>query len=552
MGDSSLKNRCGGALSNSVYKVTRNFPPPPPHPNDARPLLALVMIVKDEAHTLPNTLKGLAPFIDTYYILDTGSKDGTQDAIRRTLGKDKGEIWEEPFIDYGRSRNRALEIAQTAKNPPIFSLMLSADETVHNPQALRKFCEEYRNAEGAMHEAYPIQMDVGWKFDSVRLSRTEKGWRYVGRVHEYLAAPDQKWRPSLRVPDAWIQFQVTDPERRSNREYTIRDILLEEVRDKPRDTRASFYLARTYNVIRNHTAALAEFRRRISLGGWAEEIYESYYAIAFQKEALGEPWPVIAEAFLEAHNYAPDRGEPLFNIAQHYYVAEGGAKRALAYPYAAHCASLPYPKDAVLWVQAAVYEYQCLMYQGLTGVLIKSQWGAGYTALLKALKKRPGDGAMQAAKVQYETKLSAADKAKAECQAGVSPDVGACSKLLGGGVSLPCTPSSAGAPAASLSSQLGQNAAHTPEQSNYGVRAGDAQSHIPSSLRGKYAYAPDFNMDSSPRQTLAILFFALVGCLACALFILQKMQLLNWIQLKLFGGKRSKGGSSLGIGGKHV
>ncbi len=48
-------------------------------------------------------------------------------------------------------------------------------------------------------------MDVGWKFDSVRLSRVDKGWRYVGRVHEYLAAPDQRWHPSLRVPDAYIR-----------------------------------------------------------------------------------------------------------------------------------------------------------------------------------------------------------------------------------------------------------------------------------------------------------------------------------------------------------
>jgi glycosyltransferase involved in cell wall biosynthesis len=257
--------------------------------------------------------------LDTYYILDTGSTDGTQDAIRKVLGADKGEIWEEPFLDYGRSRNRALEIAQQASNPPIFSLMLSADETVHNPQALRRFCEMYRNSEGAMHEAYPIQMDVGWKFDSVRLSRTEKGWRYVGRVHEYLAAPDRKWRPTMRVPDVFIRFRVTDPERRGNREYKIRDILLDEVREKPTDTRASFYLARTYNVLRNHSAALTEFQRRISLGGWQEEVYESYYAIAFQREALGEPWPNILQAFLDAHGHSPDRGEPLFNIAQHYY-----------------------------------------------------------------------------------------------------------------------------------------------------------------------------------------------------------------------------------------
>lgn len=61
--------------------------------SNERPLLALVMIVKDEAHTLPNTLISIKPYLDYYYILDTGSKDGTQDAIRRTLGP-KGKIFE--------------------------------------------------------------------------------------------------------------------------------------------------------------------------------------------------------------------------------------------------------------------------------------------------------------------------------------------------------------------------------------------------------------------------------------------------------------------------
>ncbi len=56
----------------------------------------------------------------------------------------------------GTSRNRVMDIARDSKNPPIFILMLSADETVYNAGSLRKFCEEYRNSEGPMHEAYPV------------------------------------------------------------------------------------------------------------------------------------------------------------------------------------------------------------------------------------------------------------------------------------------------------------------------------------------------------------------------------------------------------------
>lgn len=69
--------------------------PPPPKPVDTtHPLLALVMIVKDEAHTLPNTLLPLKPYLDAYYVLDTGSTDGTQDVLRKTLDNIPGKIFE--------------------------------------------------------------------------------------------------------------------------------------------------------------------------------------------------------------------------------------------------------------------------------------------------------------------------------------------------------------------------------------------------------------------------------------------------------------------------
>ena len=394
---------CGGDLVNSVYEVdaAKKLTPPAVDPA-AQPLLALVMIVKDEAHTLPSTLISLKPYLDYYFILDTGSTDGTQQVIKQVLG-DRGEVWEEPFIDYGRSRNRVLDIAQQSSNPPVFVLMLSADETVYNAYSLRQFCEQHRTSTGEAHEAYPVVMDVGWKFDSLRLSRTDKSWRYVGRVHEYLAAPDQKWHPSLRVPDAYIKFRVTDPVRRSNREYTILKILLQEKEEKPTDTRTSFYLARTYNVIGNHSAALDEFRRRVELGGWQEEVYESLYAIAWQLEAMGRSWAEQEQAFLDAYEHSPERAEPLYSIASHYYQDK---KNALAYIYASHAATLPYPKHAVLWVQAAVYDWQCHFLVGMTAHRLgPSRYQEGYLALKQALEKKGSDVMMQRQLDRYKQLL---------------------------------------------------------------------------------------------------------------------------------------------------
>ena len=423
---------CGGDLVNSVYEVAedKKLTPPAAVDESQQPLLALVMIVKDEAHTLPSTLISLKGYLDYYFILDTGSTDGTQQVIKQLLGP-RGEVWEEPFIDYGRSRNRVLDIAQQSSKRPVFVLMLSADETVYNAFSLRKFCEEHRDASGDAHEAYPVVMDVGWKFDSLRLSRTDRGWRYVGRVHEYLAAPDGKWHPSLRVPDAYIKFRVTDPVRRSNREYTILKILLQEKEEKPTDTRTSFYLARTYNVIGNHTAALEEFRRRVELGGWQEEVYESLYAIAWQLEAMGRSWPEQQEAFLAAYEHSPERAEPLYSIASHYYQQK---QYALAYLYSAHAASLPYPHHAVLWVQAAVYDWQCLFLVGMTAHRLgPSRHEEGYRALKKALERKGADVMMQKQLDRYRLLLGPEKMARIDRGEPAEPSAAAPRAAAAGG-----------------------------------------------------------------------------------------------------------------------
>ena len=64
-----------------------------------QPLLGLVMIVKNEARGIVDTLASVIPFVDRWTILDTGSTDGTQDLIRQHVGPD-GQLFEEPFVDF--------------------------------------------------------------------------------------------------------------------------------------------------------------------------------------------------------------------------------------------------------------------------------------------------------------------------------------------------------------------------------------------------------------------------------------------------------------------
>ena len=85
--------KCGGGLRNSVYRIERDIVSSTHvSQHKGKNLLALVMMVKDEAHTLPSTLIGLRSIIDYYFIIDTGSHDGTPEKIKSTLRDVPGEV----------------------------------------------------------------------------------------------------------------------------------------------------------------------------------------------------------------------------------------------------------------------------------------------------------------------------------------------------------------------------------------------------------------------------------------------------------------------------
>jgi len=281
-------------------------------------------------------------------------------------------------------------------------LMLSADETVYNPDALRAFCEQHRDMTGSSEEGYAMEMDTGQRFASVRLQRVSKGWRYHGKVHEYMAAMDGKHHETPRVPETYIRFRATDGFRRLEQQKRILQILEGEKVERPSDPRVSFYLASSYAIVGNNTASLAEYRRRVSLGGWAEEVYDSMYQIGWQLDTLKRPWEEVQQAWFDAHQYHPHRAEPLYWIAFHYW---NGQQKHLAYMFAQRCFQIPYPKNVQLWVTDDIYEYKCAQLVGLAGFDI-GEYEQGFRGMAQTYKVFPKDVDIYNKVLRYKPLLS--------------------------------------------------------------------------------------------------------------------------------------------------
>jgi hypothetical protein len=130
-----------------------------------------------------------------------------------------------------------------------------------------------------------------------------------------------------------------------------------------------------------------EYERRAAMGGWREEVYEALFRAARTMHACGRPWALVEGKYLEAHTYAPERAEPLFAIAWHWYEARNWP---LTYLFARRGAELPYPEGATLFVNAEVYRHKLLDLVGTSAYYVGA-FDVGEAAVRKALEALPGD-----------------------------------------------------------------------------------------------------------------------------------------------------------------
>jgi len=332
------------------------------------------MIVLNEAPSIEKTLLSCKPFIDRWLIVDTGSTDGTQEIIERTLRDIPGRLLSRPFVDFATTRNVAL----AEETEATFVLMLSGDETLVGGGALRAFCVAHeKHTDGA----YDCTIAMGSIcYQSPRLTRVSAGWRYTGVTHEVLQHPDGVTVAAIGVKACHILHK----KRGSAHERWIADEkLLKAEWERNPTPRTAFYLAQTYECLGNLPEALRRYEIRIKLGGWHEELFEARLRAARIRLSIVPHIGVIE--LLEVHSIAPHRAEPLYDIGLHYYRA---GMRAVGLVFAQRAAQIPYPANDRLFVTESIYRWQAW---DLVACCAGEDRHLGLDAARKALAGNPAD-----------------------------------------------------------------------------------------------------------------------------------------------------------------
>ena len=337
----------------------------------------VVLMVKNEESVICQTLD---PYVkegmQSFLIFDTGSTDNTIKVVEDYFIEHKIANWcifQEPFVDFEVSRNRALDLAEEQFPEAEFFLMPDAEWYLRNVEGLINFC--YEEADKST-ECYLIRIANGSiDFRTSRLVRVRSKARFVGDIHEVIVANTYEKVPG----DIYFELGASRVgiEKSRQRWHRDKEKLLARFAKNPEDPRTTFYLAQTYECLEEFEKAYEYYLIRCQQQGWIEETFESFLRLGRVTEYLSKTnskytWHMAQEYLFAAYGLMPHRAEPLVKLAEHYWPdGEGPLNAPMCYLFAKRAYELSYPEHDMLFIGPDAYNFK--RYE----LLSKSAWHVG-------------------------------------------------------------------------------------------------------------------------------------------------------------------------------
>jgi glycosyltransferase involved in cell wall biosynthesis len=334
--------------------------------------VCLAVMAKDEAQVIARCLASAKPLVDAWIVLDTGSTDATMEVARETMKGLPGEVIERPWRGFGASRTESLELARSRAD---YVLVLDADDQLEF-QVGARFPE-------LTEPGYSLMVhDAAFVYPRIHLMKSALPWRYEAVCHEY--ATCEGVEVTTRI-EGIIYRRLTGGARSRDPQKYLRDaaLLEEDLRRDPDNARSVFYLGRSYFDAGVFPRALAQFERRLLMGGWDEELFLAAYAAATTRRELHFPNDRVAASYLEAWNMRPHRAEPLYFLAT---LARESGDWLRARGYALAAAGLPFPRADRLPVHHEIYAWRALDEVAAACVGMKD-WPAAIEACTRLLSR---------------------------------------------------------------------------------------------------------------------------------------------------------------------
>ena len=333
------------------------------------------MIVKNETHVIKRSLDSVKSLIDYWVIVDTGSTDGTQALIKELMKDIPGELHERPWKNFGHNRNEAFELA---KGKGDYILFLDADDSI-------KISPDFKKPT-FIHDSYFCNVcHANLVHDRTIMVKDGMEWKWMGVLHEYLHSPLSKNKGKI---EGLTLIATTEGSRSKDPLKYQKDaqILEEALKEEPNNSRYVYYLAQSYKDAGDYSSALKNYEKRISMGGWNEEVFSAMLSVGHMHQLLQSPDALILKSYYEAYHYRPTRAEPLYYLSRFYRDKNDFASGFLI---AEIGLTIPLPKD-VLFIEKNIYDYEMLLEASVNAYWIgKYDTCQGYCKKILALENIP-------------------------------------------------------------------------------------------------------------------------------------------------------------------
>ena len=291
-------------------------------------LINLCIMVKNGGEEFVSMLESNLPYIDRWTILDTGSTDDTVENVRRIMSNKPGALYQEPFINFGASRNRCLELAGTSCT---YNVML--DDTYHLKGDIRAFLKSIRGDQFAdSFSTYITVTDL--TYASNRVFKSKRNLKYKYAIHEVI---QEENNVNVLIPIQMASIEDKQSEklgaRTTARKHQDLVMLQQEIDANPDDPRPYYYMAQTYSGMENAEKAYEWFLKRINHpeNGFMQEKHEACLeAGRIAQFILNRPPEEFLPLYERATTVDAERPDALYFLGS-YSLSVNDTKRAYEY-----------------------------------------------------------------------------------------------------------------------------------------------------------------------------------------------------------------------------
>ncbi len=279
--------------------------------------IGLCCIVKNEEKVIARLIDSVSRLVDFAVIVDTGSTDDTKATAIKKLEELNipYEFAHEQWKNFSHNRNLALDRLRAYEDID-YCFIIDADEIISldsdfDPQSFKNSLKE---------DIYKIEtLFADTLYYRQLIFKNDKGFYYRGVLHEFITCNEDY---STGVTNGLKVVVNTDGHRSKNKNKYAEDAIvlekaLQEESDPRMISRYTFYLAQSYRDSGDWLKALETYKKRLDLGFFEQEIFESMYNITKMLVKLDMPVDKVVETGLKAFEFDKSRIEPIHEIVRY-------------------------------------------------------------------------------------------------------------------------------------------------------------------------------------------------------------------------------------------